>query len=89
VVSPTIKLPTVVGAIVMLMREAAETVTLSWPLTVPSVALSVALPAAIPVPRPTLAEALEIARTLALLDDQVTEAVRSEVVPSVYVPVAV
>jgi hypothetical protein len=56
-----------------------------WPVTPPSVAVTVVLPDATPVANPVE----EMVATLVELEDQVATPVRSVVVPSEFVPMAV
>ena len=78
-----------VGERLMPTSVAAETVSVALPVTAPMDALIVVWPCASPVARPTLAAALDTVAKAGLLESQTAWAVRSCVVPSENVPVAV
>jgi hypothetical protein len=78
-----------VGVTAMETSVAAVTVNVVEPDTEPDVAPMVVVPTLAPVARPLLPAALLTVATFALEEAQVTDAVRSCVVASEYVPVAV
>lgn len=78
-----------VGVTAIETSVAGVTVSAAVPLIVPSVAVIVVAPTAAAVARPREPAAFEIVAVATRLDDHVTCVVRSWVVRSVYVPIAV
>ncbi len=77
------------GVMEMDRSDAGVTVSVVDPVMLPDVAVMVVLPAATPEARPLEPPALLIVATAGADEFQVTDAVRTCVVPSEYVPVAV
>jgi hypothetical protein len=77
------------GVTAMETREAAETVSVALPEIEPAVAVMVLTPVARPLALPFVPDPLEIVAAAVLLEVQLTEVVRSWVVLSEKVPVAV
>ena len=78
-----------VGVTTIEVRTAWVTVTAVAPNTVPRLAVMVAMPTAVAVTRPWLSAALLTVTSVGAEESQVTSAVRSWVLPSEKVPVAV
>ena len=78
-----------VGVTAIEDRVAAVTVNVVEPMRAPEVAVMVAVPIERAVVRPLLPAAFDTVAVASADDDQVTLSVRSSVVLSVYVPVAV
>src|SRR5437762_2075298 len=78
----------VLGAMVSLVTVAEVTVILAAPAMPPSAALMTALPALRAEDKPSLPTALETEATVIVSDAHATDVVRSAVVMSEYVPLA-